>query len=130
MTKNAIDEDQVRAIAHAIWIEEGMPDGRSEAHWFIAVERVAAGAAKPAKTPRAAKSVTAKPAAAKPAIEKPAAAKKPATRSKATPALAAPETPVAVEPVTAAPEAAATKAPEAAAPKAPAKPRRTAKPKA
>ncbi|CAN5557751.1 hypothetical protein BH10PSE7_BH10PSE7_41960 [soil metagenome] len=26
-------EDLVRARAHKIWIEEGQPEGRSEAHW-------------------------------------------------------------------------------------------------
>ena len=33
-------EDRVRAIAYALWLEEGQPDGRSEAHWFKAHELV------------------------------------------------------------------------------------------
>jgi len=30
------DEDQIRARAHQIWIEEGKPDGRDKEHWLRA----------------------------------------------------------------------------------------------
>jgi hypothetical protein len=33
-----ISEDQVRAIAYTLWLEEGCPDGRAEHHWFKANE--------------------------------------------------------------------------------------------
>jgi hypothetical protein len=32
-------EDRLRELAYAIWLEEGRPDGRAEAHWFEAVRR-------------------------------------------------------------------------------------------
>jgi hypothetical protein len=32
-------EDRVREVAYTIWLEEGRPDGRAEAHWFEAVRR-------------------------------------------------------------------------------------------
>jgi hypothetical protein len=31
-------EDRLRAVAYALWLEEGMPDGRAEAHWLKASE--------------------------------------------------------------------------------------------
>ncbi len=34
----ASSEDRVRAIAHKLWIDEGMPEGRAEAHWRQALE--------------------------------------------------------------------------------------------
>ena len=36
-------EEQVKAMAYRLWLEEGCPEGRAEAHWFQAVARVAAG---------------------------------------------------------------------------------------
>ena len=42
-TQNAAfnsSEDQVRAIAYALWLEEGQPDGRAEAHWYKALQLV------------------------------------------------------------------------------------------
>ncbi len=49
-------EDRVRAVAHALWLEEGQPDGRDEAHWLTALEIVSAQAAeaKPAVKTKAA----------------------------------------------------------------------------
>jgi hypothetical protein len=35
-------QDRIRAIAYALWEEEGRPDGCAEQHWFRAVELVAA----------------------------------------------------------------------------------------
>ena len=40
-------EERIRAIAYAIWEEEGRPDGRDEAHWLQAVELVEAEAGEP-----------------------------------------------------------------------------------
>jgi hypothetical protein len=57
-----IPEERVRAIAYTLWLEEGRPNGRDEAHWFKANELVAAeivpstvpkkAASAPKKTPR------------------------------------------------------------------------------
>ena len=38
-------EDRVRAVAFSLWVEEGMPEGRAESHWFKALELVNAEAA-------------------------------------------------------------------------------------
>jgi hypothetical protein len=35
-------EDRLRELAYAIWLEEGCPEGRAEAHWFEAVRRASA----------------------------------------------------------------------------------------
>ena len=32
-------EDQIRAVAHQIWIDEGKPDGRAEIHWEWALAK-------------------------------------------------------------------------------------------
>ena len=32
-------EDQIRAVAHQIWIDEGMPDGLAEIHWEWALAK-------------------------------------------------------------------------------------------
>ncbi len=40
-------EQRIRAIAYAIWEEEGRPDGCSEAHWLRACEIVEAEAIEP-----------------------------------------------------------------------------------
>ena len=70
-------DDRVRAIAYALWLEEGQPHGRAEAHWFKAQELVNAEALAPAlatvdtvdfppkkKAPSAAKKAVSKVAAA------------------------------------------------------------------
>ena len=49
-------EESIRAIAYGLWLEEGRPDGRAEAHWLKAYQ-LACGESKPAP-------VTAKNAAA------------------------------------------------------------------
>ena len=37
-------EERIRAIAYALWEEEGRPEGRAEDHWFRAASLVAAEA--------------------------------------------------------------------------------------
>lgn len=38
-----VDRDErIRALAHAIWLEEGRPEGRAEQHWEMARRRVEA----------------------------------------------------------------------------------------
>ncbi len=43
-------EDSIRAIAYGLWLEEGRPDGRAEAHWLKAYELAAGGSKAPAAT--------------------------------------------------------------------------------
>jgi hypothetical protein len=45
VSKIAPDESRVRLIAHTLWVEEGMPEGRAEMHWFKALELVSSEAA-------------------------------------------------------------------------------------
>lgn len=70
-------DERVRAIAYSLWIEEGQPEGRAEAHWFKALELVNAEA-----IPAAKKASPAKKAIAKPKAKAPAAA---AAARKSTP---------------------------------------------
>jgi Protein of unknown function (DUF2934) len=35
-------DDQVRAVAYSLWLAEGMPEGRAEAHWLKASEMLMA----------------------------------------------------------------------------------------
>lgn len=35
-----ITEDRVRAVAYSLWLEEGQPHGRAEAHWHRAWQLV------------------------------------------------------------------------------------------
>lgn len=55
------NEDSIRAIAYGLWLEEGRPEGRAEAHWLKAFE-LAASESKappaPKKTAAAAKKTT------------------------------------------------------------------------
>ena len=64
MTKKPIpaSEEEIRALAHKFWEDEGRPEGQSESHW----QRAYMALAKPA-TP-AAKSVSTK--ATSPAVKK------------------------------------------------------------
>ena len=67
----ASSEDQVRATAYALWLEEGQPDGRAEAHWFKALQLVnteAGPAAAPIAKPK--RKAPAKAAAKKAASSK------------------------------------------------------------
>jgi hypothetical protein len=38
-------EERIRAIAYALWEEEGRPEGRAEEHWYRACELIDAEAA-------------------------------------------------------------------------------------
>lgn len=58
-------EDRVRAVAYALWLEEGRPEGRAEAHWFRAMELVDTG---PADAPAPAPGRKAPAAAARKAV--------------------------------------------------------------
>jgi len=40
--------DQIAALAHKFWEDEGRPEGRAESHWLRATETLAA---KPTKAP-------------------------------------------------------------------------------
>lgn len=60
--------ERVRAVAYALWLEEGRPEGRAEHHWLKANELVAREIAAPAAKPKS-----------KPAV---AAAKKAAPRKR------------------------------------------------
>ena len=57
-------EDRVRAVAHALWLNEGQPEGRADAHWLKALElasEVEAPAAKPKRKAPAAAATRAAP---------------------------------------------------------------------
>jgi len=41
------NKDQIAALAHKFWEDEGRPEGRAEAHWLRATEVLAAPAAAP-----------------------------------------------------------------------------------
>jgi hypothetical protein len=73
-SSHSASEDRVRAIAHKLWVDEGMPEGRAEAHWLQALDIANA------ETLAALKSV-AKPKAKGAA---PAAKKKPAAAARKT----------------------------------------------
>lgn len=84
-------EERIRARAHAIWEEEGRPEGRAEEHWARATREVEAGmaadAAEKTDAPAVRKPTTRKPAGktAEPAAQAEATpAKKPAARRKTT----------------------------------------------
>lgn len=75
-------EAKIRAKARELWLAEGQPEGRADAHWLEAEALVRAEAeaeAKPKATrkPRAPK---AEPAEAKAPAKKPAAKKAPAAK--------------------------------------------------
>ena len=60
---SAVPEDRIRAIAYSLWLEEGRPDGRAEAHWLKANALVVAQAEPngASKTPPAKKAPRRKP---------------------------------------------------------------------
>jgi Protein of unknown function (DUF2934) len=43
--KSNLNEEQVRQIAYALWLNEGRPEGSAEVHWFRAVELAASAKA-------------------------------------------------------------------------------------
>lgn len=53
-TELASPESRVAAIAYALWLEEGQPQGRAEAHWFKALDLVNTEEVPAAKRPPAA----------------------------------------------------------------------------
>ena len=79
-SKRTTPEEEVRARAHEIWLQQGRPDGHDLAHWQQAEAELAGkkpraappqrAAAKPAAAKPPAKSAAAKPAAAKPTARK------------------------------------------------------------
>ncbi|MGR3271095.1 DUF2934 domain-containing protein [Thalassococcus profundi] len=49
-----IDDTQIAQAAYFLWLDEGQPDGRADAHWMQAVEALKATAPKPkVRKPRA-----------------------------------------------------------------------------
>ena len=76
-------EERVRAIAFSLWVDEGMPDGRADSHWFKALDLAnsaapdLAAAEEPAAQPK-----RKTPAAAAPKKVAVAAAKKAAPRKR------------------------------------------------
>ncbi|WP_321363376.1 DUF2934 domain-containing protein [uncultured Celeribacter sp.] len=83
MTQTTPSDAQISEAAYFMWLEEGMPEGRDEAHWLKAVEVLSLPETAPAKAPRKrAAPKTATKTAAKPAT-KTAAAKKPAAKKPA-----------------------------------------------
>ena len=85
-----VSDEQIRAIAHKLWVDAGKPEGQAEDHWFKALELASVKAGKAAKAAKAktiakpAEKAASRPAGAKPAAKKPAAtkpaAKKPAAK--------------------------------------------------
>lgn len=49
---NTQHEERVRAVAYSLWLSEGRPDGRAEAHWLKASELVNAEANGKVPAPR------------------------------------------------------------------------------
>jgi Protein of unknown function (DUF2934) len=49
---NAEREEEIRARAHAIWEEEGRPEGKSEEHWQRACREIAPDEDTPNKDPK------------------------------------------------------------------------------
>jgi len=68
---SAAAEERIRERAHAIWIEEGCPEGRDQEHWLRAEQEMAAV---PAKAP------VKKGASRKPSVKAAAAAPQPVAR--------------------------------------------------
>ncbi len=77
-----IDDTQIAQAAYFLWLDEGQPEGRADAHWTQAVKTLTSTAPK-ARKPRA-KTAAPKKAAApktpsetgKPKVAKPRTAKK------------------------------------------------------
>lgn len=100
-------EERIRARAHAIWEEEGRPEGRAEEHWARATREVETAMAAEGGAPAEMTDAPAerKPSTRKPAVKKaepspdadatparkPAASRKSATAEKAPKAEPAPE---------------------------------------
>ncbi|MEL7300383.1 MAG: DUF2934 domain-containing protein [Pseudomonadota bacterium] len=72
MTTPMLDDAQIRDAAYFLWLDEGQPEGRDEAHWLKAIDALTP--AKPASKPRTAKAPAAKAPAKKAAAKAPAKA--------------------------------------------------------
>ena len=77
-----MSQDQlIRQRAHALWEQQGRPDGKAEDHWRQASAEIASDAPRPKRAAAAAtapakqRTATTKVAAKKPAAAKPVAAK-------------------------------------------------------
>ena len=76
-----MSQDQlIRQRAHALWEQQGRPDGKAEDHWRQASAEIASDAPRPkraaaATAPAKQRTATTKVAAKKPAAAKPVAAK-------------------------------------------------------
>ena len=77
-------EDRVRAIAFSLWVDEGMPDGRADSHWFKALDLAnsAAPESTAAEEPAAPSKRKSSTAAAPKKVAAVAAAKKTAPRKR------------------------------------------------
>ncbi|WP_238367418.1 DUF2934 domain-containing protein [Mesobacterium pallidum] len=82
MTQVAVTDAQIAETAYLLWLDEGQPEGRAEAHWLEARTRLETAPAKPARKRAAPK--------AKAAAPKTAAAPKAAKASAAAKAVKAP----------------------------------------
>ena len=79
MTQVAVTEAQIAETAYLLWLDEGQPEGRAEAHWLEARSRLEAVPAKPARKRAAPKAKAPAPKAAT-APKAKAAAKAPARK--------------------------------------------------
>jgi hypothetical protein len=64
-------EEQIKAVAYRLWLDEGQPEGRAESHWFKAVDLVD-------RSPGPPKGPKGKLTPKKPAVSKSTGRKKPA----------------------------------------------------
>jgi hypothetical protein len=69
MSKETLNEDQIRETAYGFWLEDGQPQGRDEEHWLRAVEALNAPAGKAKPVGKAAAKPRAKSAAPKKAAK-------------------------------------------------------------
>ena len=84
MARTALDENKIRETAYLLWLDEGQPAGRDEAHWHMAVDALTAPTPKKASRKTAAKKTAAAPKSAdkpKAAAKAKAPAKKKATKA-------------------------------------------------
>jgi hypothetical protein len=66
MTTPAIDEARVAAKAYELWLADGQPDGKSDEHWFRAIDALTAPVPKAPRKAAAAKAAAPKATAPKP----------------------------------------------------------------
>ena len=68
--KQSITDQLIREIAHKLWVDEGHPDGKSDDHWFKALEIAHAKKVVAAKKTAAKIEADKKPVAKKAAVKK------------------------------------------------------------